>query len=140
MWLINLNALQVIEKANESFNAVRLTDLVCIGNILKAGEIDSTVVEDFGTYIEINGLHDVSKFIDRYATVGREIVKITSIKQLTTTSKVYITRAQYGTINSYTYRNDGLDYEIQEHYSFRTVTIFDVLEWNFDTNSNGTLS
>ena len=138
MWLINLNALQVIEKANESFNAVRLTDLVCIGNILKAGEIDSTVVEDFGTYIEINGLHDVSKFIDRYATVGREIVKITSIEQLTTTSKVYITRAQYGTINSYTYRNDGLDYEIQENYSFRTVTIFDVLEWNFDTNSNGT--
>ena len=133
--MINLTAYEKITKAQNEFSMVRLTNLVALGNIIKAGEIDTTVISDNGTYIEVDKVLDTSKFVSRYAVVGREIVKITSVTNNTTTSNIYVDRAQYGTLNSYEYRNSNYDMEIQPNYSFRTVTIFDTLDWNFNTSS-----
>jgi len=110
--MIFTDNLTTISNAQNGQAGVLLSDIVLIANILKSGEIDTTVVGDFNTYIEVNGLIDTAKFIGRYVVVGREIVKITSVTQLTTTSKIYVDRAQLGTINSYVVKDDGIDFEI----------------------------
>jgi hypothetical protein len=133
--VINLTAYEKITKAQNEFSMIRLTNLVALGNIVKAGEIDTTVISDNGTYIEVNKALDTSLFVGRYAVVGREIVKITSITNNSTTSNVYVNRAQYGTLNSYEFRNSGYDMELQVNYPFRTVTIFDTLDWTLNTSS-----
>jgi len=133
--LIDTSKLTAIKEAQEGQAPVQLSDLVLIGNILKSGEIDTTVVADYNTYIEVNGLINTYNFLGRYVVVGREIVKITSVTQLTTTSKVFVERAQLGTLNSYAIKDDGIDFEINPNYSFRTVTIFDRVN-TFDINSN----
>jgi len=133
--LIDTSKLTAIKEAQEGQAPVQLSDLVLIGNILKSGEIDTTVVADYNTYIEVNGLINTTNFLGRYVVVGREIVKITSVTQLTTTSKVFVERAQLGTLNSYAIKDDGIDFKINPNYSFRTVTIFDRVN-TFDINSN----
>ncbi len=133
--MINTSKLTAIKEAQEGQAPVQLSDLVLIGNILKSGEIDTTVVADYNTYIEVNGLINTVNFLGRYVVVGREIVKITSVTQLTTTSKIFVERGQLGTLNSYAIKDDGIDFEINPNYSFRTVTIFDRVN-TFDINSN----
>lgn len=133
--MIDTSKLTAIKEAQEGQAPVQLSDLVLIGNILKSGEIDTTVVADYNTYIEVNGLINTVNFLGRYVVVGREIVKITSVTQLTTTSKIFVERGQLGTLNSYAIKDDGIDFEINPNYSFRTVTIFDRVN-TFDINSN----
>ena len=88
--MIDTSKLTAIKEAQEGQAPVQLSDLVLIGNILKSGEIDTTVVSDYNTYIEVNGLINTVNFLGRYVVVGREIVKITSVTQLTTTSKIFV--------------------------------------------------
>ena len=133
--MIDTSKLTAIKEAQEGQAPVQLSDLVLIGNILKSSEIDTTVVADYNTYIEVNGLINTVNFLGRYVVVGREIVKITSVTQLTTTSKIFVERAQLGTLNSYAIKDDGIDFEINPNYSFRTVTIFDTLDWTLNTSS-----
>ena len=88
--MIDTSKLTAIKDAQEGQAPVQLSDLVLIGNILKSGEIDTTVVADYNTYIEVRGLINTVNFLGRYVVVGREIIKITSVTQLTTTSKIFV--------------------------------------------------
>ena len=132
--MIDLTVYDKIQEAQDSFNCAKLEDLVCLSNIRITDNISSSIVEDFGAYVRVKGIHSTSAFVNRFAVVGREIVKITGVTTNGTNSDLTVERAQYGTINSYS--NAGLgDYGIREGYYFNTVDIFDINEFTFNSSS-----
>ena len=126
--MVNMNAFPIIQSAYES-NSSMMYDFVGFGNIDREnGDIVSTVVADYGDYIEINGLYDTNKYKGRYASVCHEIVLINSAIQSTSTTKLYVSRAQKGTINSY----NNPYYPIKPNHEFMTLTYRD---WETDRKS-----
>lgn len=122
--MINLNAYPKIKSAQEGMSSPMMTDLVAIGNCRRSGDIVSTVISDNDTYIDIDGLWGSNTYTNRYCLAGRELMKITSTHNLTSTTRVYVERAKYGTINSY--ENRLLDNcAIEPNFYFRTVDLFD---------------
>ena len=134
---LKLDKYSKINEAQSSEGSVILSDLLCLANIRRTNNLDTTVVADNGNYIEVKGLYDTT-YNSRYIVVGREICRITNVVPNSTTSNLYVDRALYGTINSYENRNEGKDYEILENYSCRDVQIFDVSEWDINSYTGNT--